>query len=314
LARALRAGWLRALAAIVGCLPWTALAFPGRMLGWLAGTVLRIRRDHVEDAMRAAGIEGPRRQAAAMYASLGRSAFEFLWLAGRGGAGVEALAYVGIDPASEGVWRALGADRGGVVLAASHTGNWDLAAIAAARDGELLVVTKRLRVASLDGLWQSTRARLGVRLCEARGAMAESRGVLARGGAVAMMIDQVPSHPRHATAVTFLGRRALADRAPAALAASTGAPLVVVAARATQGGRHVLSVLDVHRPPRRAGPAWVEEATRASTASLEAFVLAHPSQWLWMHRRWKGVPSSASRRGIAVDPPGPATTLGPSHG
>jgi KDO2-lipid IV(A) lauroyltransferase len=324
--------WLRALAALVARLPWRALRVPGALLGWLAGSVLRIRRRHVEHAMRAAGLAAPPREARAMYAALGRSAFEFLWLSRRG---AEALEHVVVEPASEAVWQAILAEGQGIVLAASHTGNWDLAAVAAARDVELLVVTKHLSAPSLDRFWQGTRARLGVRLSGARGAMAVARSVLGRGGAVAMMTDQVPGSPRHAVGIEFLGRRCLADRAPAALAASTGAPLVVVAARADGRGEHVVHVLAVIRPPPRphrvdAGidrgvdrgidrggrvapgvardppvdgsrRAWIAEATAASGRALDAFVRAHPSQWLWMHRRWKGA---------GVDPRGPAATLG----
>lgn len=287
---------LGALARLVGWLPWRALGIFGQAVGWLAGSVLRIRRRHVARAMGAAGIEAPSREARAMYAALGRSAVEFLWLARRG---AEVARHVAVDAASGPVWRAALARRRGVVIAASHTGNWDLAACAMARDVELLVVTKRLSVTSIDRFWQSTRARQGVTLCDAHGAMARAREVLRRGGAVAMMIDQAPSSLRHAVRVEFLGQPALADRAAAALAAAAGAPLVVAAARRTGGAggaSHVLHVLQVIEPPRRAAKAWIAEATASATRALEAFVRAHPSQWLWMHRRWKQ-PDAASGRG-----------------
>ncbi|HEY3818944.1 MAG TPA: lysophospholipid acyltransferase family protein [Polyangiaceae bacterium] len=256
----------------------------GALLGWLAGSVLRIRRGHVEASMRAAGIAGVPAEARAMYASLGASAVEFLWMALRG---PTALGRVRFDDASRARWEgALGQGRG-VVVAASHTGNWDLAACAVAREVELLVVTKHLRVRWLDRFWQSTRARLGVRLSDADGAIARSRAVLRRGGVVAMMIDQVPLAPSHASPVPFLGRTAATDRAPAALAASARVPLVVAAFRRDEAGAQVLQVLDVVPVPARPSRAWVLETTRSATAALDAFVRAHPSQWLWLHRRWK---------------------------
>ncbi len=255
----------------------------GALLGWVAGSVLRIRRRHVEDAMRVAGVARPASAAARMYRELGTSVFEFLAMAVRDRA---ALRDAAVEPGSREAWQGALAGGRGVVVAASHTGNWDLAACAIARDVELLVVTKHLHVRWLDRFWQSTRARLGVRLCGAEGALGRAREVLGRGGAVAMMIDQVPS-PRHATPVTFLGQAAFADRAPAALAASAGVPLVVAASRRDPTGRHELRVLDVLVPPPRPSRAWIPEATRGATRSLERFVLSHPDQWLWMHRRWK---------------------------
>jgi KDO2-lipid IV(A) lauroyltransferase len=124
-------------------------------------------------------------------------------------------------------------------------------------------------------------------LSGARGALRRARGVLGRGGAVAMMIDQVPARSSHAVDVDFLGRAALVDRAPAALAASARAPLVVAAARRGPGGVQVLHVLDVLVPPPRPGSAWVDAASATATRALDRFVRAYPAQWLWLHRRWK---------------------------
>jgi KDO2-lipid IV(A) lauroyltransferase len=322
---------LAVLARLVALLPWRALCAMGRVIGWLAGSLLRVRRAHVERSMAIAGIEGPSRQADAMYASLGRSAVEFLWLAGREradrgregrereGRGGEIARHVTLDPASVGRWADAVRGGRGVVIAASHTGNWDLAACTMARDLELLVVTKRLSVASIDRFWQSTRARQGVTLAGARGAMARSREVLRRGGAVAMMIDQVPSSWRHAVAVEFLGHSAFADRAPAALAAAARAPLVVAAARRAPSGDHVLHVLEVIEPDGRPARDWIVGATVAATRALDAFVRTYPGQWLWLHRRWKEPPGREDRRPAEADPGAhtapvaagkPAATLG----
>jgi Kdo2-lipid IVA lauroyltransferase/acyltransferase len=317
------AGWLlSALALLVGLLPWRALASLGRAVGWFAGSVLRVRRVQVEEAMTAAGVESAPRTAVAMYDALGRSALEFLWLARRGG---ELAPHVTMDPRSAARWRAALAAGRGVVIAASHTGNWDLAACAIAREVELLVVTKRLSVASIDRFWQSTRAREGVALAGAEGALARGREVLRRGGAVAMMIDQAPSSRRHAIGIEFLGRPALADRAPAALAAAARSPLVVAAARRAASGTHVLEVLRViEPPPSMLARSWIAFATASASQALEAFVRAHPDQWLWLHRRWKhpdadlrpGTDAEASRTTATapapgVDPAVRAATLAP---
>ena len=102
-----------------------------------------------------------------------------------------------------------------------------------------------------------------------------------------MMIDQVPNDERHATRVDFLGAPALADRAPAVLSAHTGAPLVVSASRRGREGGHELLVLRVLEPPARASRKWIEAATAEATHALEGFVREHPSEWLWLHRRWR---------------------------
>ena len=269
--------------------PLCALAIAGAFVGFVAGSVLRIRRRHVEWSMGAAAIARPASRATEMYRALGVSAMEFLWLSLSGG---RALEHVRLEPSSRGHWLAALSRGRGVVVAASHTGNWDLAACAMAREIELLVVTKQLKVRWLDRFWQKTRAARGLVLAHGGGVMKRSREMLRRGGAVAMMIDQVPASPKHAVAIDFLGRPALVDRSPAVLAASARAPLVVAAACREKDGNQTLHVLEVLWPPERSSRAWVDAATRSYTRALERFVRAHPSQWLWLHRRWKGLDRS----------------------
>lgn len=291
---------LRAIAVLVACLPHRALGLLGGALGVLAGSVVRIRWRHVVAAMQQAGVPDAPSAARAMYRGLGTSVFELLWLSGR--APTAAVDVSTIDAASQRALDGARAGGRGVVLAASHTGNWDLAACAVAAQLPLLVVTKRLSVEALDRFWQRARARSGVTLAHAQGALTGARAMLRSGGAVAMMIDQVPDAERHATRVPFLGGTAWVDRAPATLAAQTGAPMVVCAARRGHDGRHVLEVLTVLTPPSRTAlptasrAAWVVEATREATFALDRFILENPSEWLWMHRRWKAPPARLRAR------------------
>jgi KDO2-lipid IV(A) lauroyltransferase len=289
------------LSVLVGLLPWSTLRLLGAFVGWIAGSLFRVRRAGVLASMRAAGLEEAEVHAAAMYRSLGVSAAEFLWLGAPRNR--ESLAkHVSIDPQSRELWRACLSRGRGVVIAGSHTGNWDLAACAIHREVPLLVVTTNLRIRWLDRLWHTTRATHGVSRTGARGAMARSRDALRTGGAVAMVIDQVPVSRRHASWVEFLGRPALVDRAPAALAAGCGAPLVAAAARRDAQGDHVLAILGAWVPPAEAVArrAWVENVTVAATHALDEFVRRYPDQWLWLHRRWKRLdhePRSAMVRG-----------------
>jgi KDO2-lipid IV(A) lauroyltransferase len=303
-------GLLRLLAAWMGRLPWRSVETIGAAIGWIAGSVLRIRRAHVETSMLAAGFERTPPQARAVYRALGISAAELLWLAAPCNASRPPPA--SIDPASAGAWRRALSQGRGVVIAASHTGNWDLAACAIAEQVELLVVTKRLRVQALDRFWRGTRLARGVKLVGARGALRRAREVLRRRGAVAMVIDQVPDRRRHAIDVPFLGRRALVDKSPAALAAARRAPLVVAACRRDERGQHVLHVLSVQIPPEVPAErrAWVREATVAATRALDAFVRTYPDQWLWLHRRWKRLDPGAQEATLA----GPCTIRSSSQG
>jgi len=228
--------------------------------------------------MRRAGVAHPAVEARAMYRALGAGA---------------------VDAASRDRWTSAVRAGRGIVLAASHTGNWDLAACAIARDVELVVVTKHLSVGALDAFWQRTRAARGVHLVDAEGALVVARAALTRGAAVALMIDQVPASRRHAIEVDFLGASAFVDRTAATVAATTGAPLLVTAAERTATG-HLLHVLAVLEPPLRNRSAWIDTATRDATRALERFVLAHPRDWLWLHRRWRAPADNRARATIML--------------
>lgn len=235
----------------------------GALLGFIAGSVLRIRRRHVDRSMDRIGA---RKAAAAMYRALGTGIFELLWLATASKARREAVLdrFVTVDPLP----------KEGAVLAAAHTGNWELAAAAVARVRPLYVVAKPFAVSWFDSFVARLRARLGIRTIEPRGAARAVTRALRSGALVAMPIDQVPDRASHATTVTFLGERAYVDRAPFVLARRANAKVVVCVAH-REAHRHHVRVFGA-----------VADAAEA-TSVLDGFVRAHPESWMWLHRRWK---------------------------
>lgn len=287
---------MRAVASLLGWLPWRVLGVVGAAVGWLAGSVLRVRRRQVEEALRAAGIAPAPAIARRMYASLGTGLCELLWLSARPPAAIEP--YFRLDPECAAALREAAARGRGVVVATAHTGNWDLAACGAARwfamDPEappgrraITVVTKRLSWRALDRYWQRLRAERGVRLVEPSGAAAAVRAALAEGGLAALLVDQAPERASGVSVLPFLGRPARHDLAPALLAARARAPIVVVLGRREADGRHALGLGCVIAPEELRAPGGVPRATATITAALERFVRARPEQWLWLHRRWK---------------------------
>jgi KDO2-lipid IV(A) lauroyltransferase len=285
-----RSGGLDLLARLVALLPWRHLRLLGAALGFVAGSVLRIRRRHVEASLQKAGISGSREHARAMYASLGAAVFEFLWLVARGAPRAGTIL---LTPEARAAFARFGRARapgkpGGVVVATAHTGNWDFVGCAlAAEYVDLTVVTQRLSAAWLDAFWQKRRAAFGIDLVDGAGVFARAAHALARGRAVTMLVDQAPERHSAVLELPFLGQTARCDTTPALLAARTGTPLVLALGRRLPDGRHSVDVPMVLEPPARASRAWIEDATRRIQAELERFVREHPAQWLWMHRRWK---------------------------
>jgi len=297
---------LRLIAGLVGLLPFGWLRALGAALGFLAGTVLRIRRAHVVAAMERAGVADPGRQASRMYRGLGASLLELVWMSARRRAGVLPPVRIERRERFEEAKR-----RGrGVVVATAHTGNWDLVACACAGETPLSVITRRLSARGLDALWQDTRARRGVDLLAAPdgGVLAAARLRLDRGAAVAVLVDQDPERTHGVVFAPFLGEEAAHDTLPATLAARSGAPLLL-ALGGRAGGHHV-TIEEVFVPPPRAGRAWIDETTRAMAARLDAYVRAAPAEWLWMHRRWKTRrPARSAASAPTSDPEAPEASL-----
>jgi KDO2-lipid IV(A) lauroyltransferase len=281
---------MRALAWAIARLPWAWLRPLGAALGLLAGSVLRIRRRHVEASLRAAGLAPAGAIARRTYASLGAGVFELLWLAGRPPEALEAR-FTMAPEAGAALSRAVALGRG-VIVATAHTGNWDLTACGAARwlsrEAALTVVTKRLSWKGLDRYWQRLRAERGVVLVDAEGAASAVREALGAGGVVALLVDQAPERASGVATLPFLGRPAKHDLAPALLAARARVPILVMLGKRERDGRHRVELLASIAPAElRGGRPALERATARIAAAVERFVREQPEQWLWLHRRWK---------------------------
>jgi KDO2-lipid IV(A) lauroyltransferase len=300
-------GWLHGVGAVIALalvvwalwrwmVSWRLLEPLGDVLGRVVGDLLKVRRRHVVTAMRRAGVLAPERAASLMYRSLGRGLLELLWVTARPRRRLDDL--VEFDARLLERIR-----RSGAVIVTAHTGNWDLVGCAAAEHVKLTVVTKRLKIRFLDRLWQGARAARNIKLVE-EGHVAEAvMPALRRGEVVAMLVDQAPERARAVARQRFLGEIAGVDLAPALIAMRARVPLVAAFARRLPDGTHTVEVPGILEPPPRASRAWAETAAKSVTEWLEEFVLREPSQWLWMHRRWKELPSLQADRARATSAP-----------
>jgi KDO2-lipid IV(A) lauroyltransferase len=290
---------LSVLAAGVARLPLAVRVWLGGALGFVAGSVLRIRRGLVESAMARAGITAPEGVATRMYRDLGHGIFELLWLAAA--PREERVRAIGEVTFDDDLRAAIDEASGPVVFFASHTGNWELAAAAAAkllaaRNRQLVVVAKAMSARGVDAFLARLRTRLGLSTLSPKGAFAAAAKHLAAGDVVALPIDQVPDRAEHGVRVSFLDEVAFVDRAPATLAWRSRATILVVAAQREASG-HRARLLDTIAPTDD-GPAsvWIESATIRATKALQSFVVSSPESWLWLHRRWRAPHACRDRR------------------
>jgi len=187
--------------------------------------------------------------------------------------------------------KAAAAQGRGVLLLTAHFGNWELLAAAHVRTGyPLSVVARPLDSPLLNRLVTRFREGGGVEVIPKRRAVRRVLEALRRGSMVGILLDQNTSR-REGVFVPFFGELASTAKSLAALAFSSGAPVVPVFIHREAGGRHRV-VVEPAVPPPATGDREQDifTFTTAFAKIVESRIREWPEQWLWIHRRWKTRP------------------------
>ena len=297
----------RLLQGAVSLVPERLAARLAAVLGWVTGSVLRVRRRAVDRhlAMAFPGL-APRaraRVARASYVHLAREAVVLFRLGGWSRERVlERTSVAGL----EAVARAL-EEHGGALLLTGHLGNWEVGGAAfAARGVPMDVVAKGMANPEFQQALFRTREELGMRVVEMGDAPRQVLRSLGTGRVVAIVGDQ--NAHRNGVFVPFFGRPAATARGPATFALRTGVPVFVGFAIRRPGWsqRYDVRVEPLHVERSGAHEEDVRAFTAAYVGAVEAAVRRHPEQYFWQHKRWKTRPEGPGR-GLPEEPAGGAT-------
>lgn len=174
----------------------------------------------------------------------------------------------------------------GVLFATAHLGNWELSAFAHGLMAEPMnVVVRPLDNPLIDRLVEHRRTLSGNRIIQKKEAARAILKALDRNEAVGILIDQ-NSGLDQGVFVDFFGIPACASVGLAKLAAHSGAR--VIPGFALWSEKENKYVLRFYAPIETSGDAARD--TARLQAMLEGVIREHPSQWLWIHRRWKTRP------------------------
>jgi KDO2-lipid IV(A) lauroyltransferase len=134
----------------------------------------------------------------------------------------------------------------------------------------------------------------GVKVIYKRNASREVLTALRQNRFVTMLADQ-DAGPE-GQMVNFLGRPASVTKGPAVFAIKTGAPIITGVIVRQEDGLH-RGYIDPPLFPELSNrvEAEVSRLTETFTRRLEEYVIAHPSHWYWVHRRWKTRPEGEPR-------------------
>lgn len=182
----------------------------------------------------------------------------------------------------------------GVLILTGHFGSWEFAPIGGIANfrefqGKFHFIRRTLNNKRLEHLLFSRYYRAGLGVIPKKNSLQQVCNVLEQNHAVIFVLDQHASLVnRDGIAAEFFGKKAGTYRSLASFSRHTGVPVVPAAGYRLENGRHVLEFFDAI--------PWkdysnTQEAIYRNTLlyneALEKIIMAHPEQWLWLHKRWK---------------------------
>ena len=182
----------------------------------------------------------------------------------------------------------------GVIFITGHCGNWELLAIASSsKMMPVSVVARPLNNPYLNSILERARARFGNRVIYKRGALRHVISALKGGGCIGILMDQAVL-PEEGYVINFLGRGAWTTKAPALIARKTGAPVLPAFIKRTVNGHEITIYPEVELSSDDNREDALKDDTQEFSGFIEDYIRENPSQWLWLHRRWKRVPQGAT--------------------
>ena len=177
----------------------------------------------------------------------------------------------------------------GAIIATSHSGNWELMGGALALAGLPIVgVAKRQSAAGMDRFINEYRALVGMHVTY-RSSVREMFRMIDQGWIIGLLSDQDPSR-RDGVVVDFFEQKTNAFTGAAAIARRCEVPIFPVFMHRRADGHHELTIeepLYVEKTDDRA--ADVLRVTQEVSAHIEVWIRRYPSEWFWLHDRWKSM-------------------------
>jgi len=182
-------------------------------------------------------------------------------------------------------WKRAAQKGKGVLFVSAHLANWEFAACAAAMSGvPMTIITRHLKPEWLHRKMEKTRLSVGVRALYQPRTLPGILRALRANESVAFIMDQYAPPPMGTWAV-FFGARVHTLAAVGSLAQRTGAAIIPSFQRRTPDGIvHVVLEPELELGEAARDP---DQATQVLVSIAENWIRREPSQWLWVHRRFK---------------------------
>jgi KDO2-lipid IV(A) lauroyltransferase len=175
----------------------------------------------------------------------------------------------------------------GLVAVAAHTGNWEYTVMGyGLQYRRVAVVARELDHPLGRRLARYLRERGGNWMVDKQRGLKDILAHLNKNRVVGIVIDQNTAD-QEGVLVDFFGQPARTTPV-AALLARRGVPVLPSLSRRLPDGRHLMVFFPELPFEKTADPeADIRRHLTGQNQVIEAWVRQEPSQWLWLHRRWK---------------------------
>ncbi len=175
----------------------------------------------------------------------------------------------------------------GLIFLTGHCGNWELAALGLAHHlkSTMSVVARRQNSPYLNSMVEKMRQRYNNKIIYKHEAFKNMLAVFRKNGMVGLLVDQAV-FPEEGALINFLGRKAWASKGPVVMARKCGTA-VLPAFIHREADRHVIEIYpELSFSDDNSATGMAADVQLYSNA-IENFIIRHPLDWYWVHRRWK---------------------------
>ncbi len=182
----------------------------------------------------------------------------------------------------------------GVICITGHCGNWELMAVYLSMTlGGASIIARKQNNEYLNRLIERTREKYGNHIIYKHGALKHILSSLKKKEAIAILMDQSVLKSE-GIIIHFLGANAYVMKTPALIARKTGAAVVPLFIRRTERG-HIIEIQEeIPLVLSDDGDTALLHDTINFSKPIEEYIKKYPSDWLWIHRRWKKIMENAA--------------------
>jgi KDO2-lipid IV(A) lauroyltransferase len=192
-------------------------------------------------------------------------------------------------------------ERKGLLMVTGHYGNFEITGYMMGLFGfDIYSIARPLDNKYLNRFLYDVRERRGQKIIDKKGASEMMPTLVQQGSTLGFIADQDAGHK--GVFVDFFGRKASTYKSIGLLALTYNLPIVIGYSRRV-GNRFffelgVTRIIFPHEWADKDDPlTWV---TAEYTKAIETFVREDPTQYWWLHRRWKSRPKDERRRAEAA--------------